>query len=573
MNCWEYLGIAETQDIKAIKRAYAKQLKALDLDQDPEKFQSLKEAFEQAKQLAMVAPDLNSGKELSDLQGDFSFVEEPVPSSVQEVVDPVFSAEQFAREFKEFIAQGTYFDDVPAWRTFLNQYVATSLADFAIIQESLTTFTMENYGVLSLDVRKYLFDLAKLDEHPEGQKVLYYPDFPFDFYEEIPLEKRELYFKKRERLYAQYYNVRTLKNGATLLVECQALYGADPMLSLFAAYELLWQDFRLENEETVIIFKQLEQQFPATLESQFLSAYVSFLMDHHMGIHEGVDFPLADYKDMTFITPLFQLFFGEIFYCQDDKEQAQLFWPPVIYEMPNRFTQQEKNFVKKQVKLSLSERITGNPWLMGFVTVLLLGFIGKSSLMFANRPFEPRQNNSQTYLKEHPPEITIDRGALDQMQSAVQKNESILRGETSETEVTFEKDLTAFTANPNDPDPIGYTSIETGGFMATVPDFTHYNEADVKTILGEPAAVLEGSDPVSLKLNKEEPDLISNEYEKGNLTKNQGNAFITQVADAAFVATKVLVYDNDKPNVYLSDKNEVVYITPRVAYINFIGEK
>src|SRR5688572_27369190 len=49
MAIWSVLGIEATQDISAIKRAYARQLKNTRPDQDPEAYQRLREAFESAR--------------------------------------------------------------------------------------------------------------------------------------------------------------------------------------------------------------------------------------------------------------------------------------------------------------------------------------------------------------------------------------------------------------------------------------------------------------------------------------------------------------------------------------------
>ncbi len=58
MNPWHILGIEPTQDLRDIKRAYAKLLKATRPDDDPQGFQRLRDAFEQAQFEAMQpAPD------------------------------------------------------------------------------------------------------------------------------------------------------------------------------------------------------------------------------------------------------------------------------------------------------------------------------------------------------------------------------------------------------------------------------------------------------------------------------------------------------------------------------------
>lgn len=49
MNAWQVLGISPTTDQRTIKRAYAKQLKLIDQEQDPDAFLQLREAFEHAQ--------------------------------------------------------------------------------------------------------------------------------------------------------------------------------------------------------------------------------------------------------------------------------------------------------------------------------------------------------------------------------------------------------------------------------------------------------------------------------------------------------------------------------------------
>lgn len=48
MSCWEFLGLSPASDIRTIKRQYASMLKQHRPDEDPEGFQRLREAFEQA---------------------------------------------------------------------------------------------------------------------------------------------------------------------------------------------------------------------------------------------------------------------------------------------------------------------------------------------------------------------------------------------------------------------------------------------------------------------------------------------------------------------------------------------
>ncbi|MEN2709485.1 hypothetical protein ACQKOH_10350 [Sphingomonas sp. NPDC092331] len=49
---WRLLGLAPTEDIREVRRAYAARLKAIDVDRDPQAFIALREAFEHAQHLA-----------------------------------------------------------------------------------------------------------------------------------------------------------------------------------------------------------------------------------------------------------------------------------------------------------------------------------------------------------------------------------------------------------------------------------------------------------------------------------------------------------------------------------------
>jgi len=51
-SCWSVLGIAPTDDVRSIKRAYLGRLKSIKPDEDIEGFQSLRAAYEQAQALA-----------------------------------------------------------------------------------------------------------------------------------------------------------------------------------------------------------------------------------------------------------------------------------------------------------------------------------------------------------------------------------------------------------------------------------------------------------------------------------------------------------------------------------------
>lgn len=74
MNHWSILGIAPTTDERAIKSAFAKKLKALDQELNPKEVQTLREAYERAKQYRLQEQHSYSDDEDDDAELDESEV-------------------------------------------------------------------------------------------------------------------------------------------------------------------------------------------------------------------------------------------------------------------------------------------------------------------------------------------------------------------------------------------------------------------------------------------------------------------------------------------------------------------
>ena len=70
MDCWQILGIEPTDDERAIKRAYAKQLKTTRPDDDAAAYQQLREAFDYALAAAPHICIDADGDEDEDADGD-----------------------------------------------------------------------------------------------------------------------------------------------------------------------------------------------------------------------------------------------------------------------------------------------------------------------------------------------------------------------------------------------------------------------------------------------------------------------------------------------------------------------
>jgi hypothetical protein len=122
--CWQVLGIDPTDDASAVKRAYAKRLKAVRPDEDPQGFQQLREAYETALAATQesVAPTTNfasttpldfSAPPSYALQQPVTFRLEPDSETVQPV--PVY---RFASQEPPIDARALA---IAAWERFLER--------------------------------------------------------------------------------------------------------------------------------------------------------------------------------------------------------------------------------------------------------------------------------------------------------------------------------------------------------------------------------------------------------------------------------------------------------------------
>lgn len=83
MSVWDILAIAPTNDLRAIKRAYAVKLKVTRPESDPQAYQELREAFDQAKRIAknMVVDDTERESPGVEIISSPELTSEPEPAS------------------------------------------------------------------------------------------------------------------------------------------------------------------------------------------------------------------------------------------------------------------------------------------------------------------------------------------------------------------------------------------------------------------------------------------------------------------------------------------------------------
>lgn len=600
MNCWEILGIEPTNDIKAIKRAYAKQLKQINMDTEIEQFQQLKEALDLAKHFAKFiteedestldgfleeADEVNSQQPepvqstfdegLKEILGDtytsiFDETIQPTDFSEKEVEETV-SVESFEEALTKFYNERRFFDDVDGWRAFLRPFMNLDIESFTQIQWTLERFLRENYYLMGNNVRNYFAELCQIDTSaPENTELFDPPALDFSFSEEIPFHQRLDYFIKRNQLYMQLLDGQSGKNLRGLLSACQQIYKEDSDLALLESFLLLLENFRLNDVNKRERLVNLQAFSTNSNQWAFLTSYIDFMSAYRKGEPDPLE-PDSFYQMEQQGIPkkIYWLLAGNYAYLTKNKRQTVMFWYGLQEESPELFTKKEIQYTQRGVwskpKKKKSSVFSWKTLVFGVIALRVLFML---------------INHKSTSVK--PPDIAIDPYVYTydsysfDFSKILQSNESSEEETTSSEEETvdFEKNMTLFAVDPNDKEPVSYESYETGGFSATVPDYSHYNEQDVQKILGKPDKVVTNAEELNDLLKEKELELISEEMNSGKLTEEQARAFYAQAIDYSIVSggdMRALLYSGEKPNVYIYN-GKVGYITPKTKYVQFYGK-
>lgn len=172
LNCWDRLDIAPTDDAKQVKKAYAVLLKQHRPDKDPQGYQTLREAYDEA--MALVA----GGYVEAELQGESSDSLEidleidsvdPEPSSAgqteeEQAADAFFNS--FLDKMELLLTQPKPFSDLDKWQALLTESELDSIDIRRWL--SLPVFSLLSYYLL--EKKQEAWDqnvsttLASLDE-------------------------------------------------------------------------------------------------------------------------------------------------------------------------------------------------------------------------------------------------------------------------------------------------------------------------------------------------------------------------------------------------------------------------
>ncbi|BDH63980.1 DUF4947 domain-containing protein [Enterococcus faecalis] len=566
MNCWEILGIEPTENLQKVKQAYAKKLKTIDIKNDIEKFQKLKEAFDLAKKITQLKQDEQENvidEEISTFQVN-STVESYAGAENQ--LSPgttTLEITNFKSSLTSFLEEEVFYDEVANWQIFLQSYLLVDIESFREIQIFLRSFLIDYYQIISREVRTYIFEISQMDDtYGEYDYILNYPDFNFSFYQEISLHERREYFQTRNQLFLLLFQPDSLDDLSELLQHCKYIYRQDSDLILLEAYWILWQDFRLENPKNISYIKELIQNHRENESSwEFVRTYSDFIFSKKKSKGDWVN-PESIFRmnDKKIPTAIYELLAGNCAYLTGQHQAMYYYWHELQEKYPEKFIEQE-TFNAKEIK----KHTFFYNWRFVIVGILIVRILFKIGQMGAiSSPLGAVSDVAPT--------------AYSALLSDLQDSRTDDSWESSEPipdetpkNTTFRKDLKMFSTNPNDDEPVSYESYAEGGFSASVPNYEHYNQSDAETILGAPSQIVEDAEVIQYLLEEHEEKIILSETNQGNLTEEQGKAFKIQAFDSKAVVNRVLVYKEGKPNIYLSG-DKVIYITPITKYINFNGK-
>ncbi|WP_265459076.1 hypothetical protein [Enterococcus sp. HY326] len=390
-DCWQILEIAATTDERAIKKAYAKKLKAINVEENPDEFQELKAAFDAAR---TYNPTEELGEEFineSDEIIGFTVENFEEPDNAANISLSEF--ENFQVAFRRFKGNENYYHEVIFWQVFIKETMPQELAAISKVLEYLRKFLASEYLVLSSPVRRFLLNLCqdvsekknKQAELQWKQAILHFPDFDFSFYAEIPKSQRYLYVKNRSQIYLLFSEENRLAEIAQLLTECREIYACDYLLEVYQCYLLLFEDHSFFKKSTFDKFYHHLKNLPDFPGRRLIVDYIRY---HHHGAAQDVSRQEREKQTRAFFQPvveelpktIYELILGSVAFESDDRQRAIAYLTPFKDYDPPVLTKYELAYLEGGKHLTgVSERILpeqfkkGHPLL--FFGVLLLLFV------------------------------------------------------------------------------------------------------------------------------------------------------------------------------------------------------
>ena len=232
MTAWQILEIEPTTDLKTIKKAYAKQLKLIDQESEPEKFITLREALQEAQ-----------------FEAENNFFEDDVEESVFLDEDGFDAQQRFSKPISPTITDVSAFEEnyqilkIQIETQYIHLNLNEALYDFKYTLEACTNIEIQN---------EYLEKYTQLLEQNHLEDFI-------DIFSNKPnaVEKSEL--TDPQDMYSNDNDLEIEENEFTQLnIVVQALYSEDISDESYTNYHsLLTQQYDLTLTEQLQLKDQL----------------------------------------------------------------------------------------------------------------------------------------------------------------------------------------------------------------------------------------------------------------------------------------------------------------------------
>ncbi|ASJ56477.1 hypothetical protein BP422_24685 [Brevibacillus formosus] len=383
MNIWRILDIDPTEDISTIKKAYAKKLKLHHPEDDPEGYQQLREAYDQAIKMAkqgqrkprmepiLVDPSTSEEEE----------VDEEVPTlTVQRVLSIDAVHEQLDRDdqvdsIDAFIEQvQALYDDFPSrinpenWTRLLHSDLVWDIQQSRLIRERLFDFLEEHHHLpksvwVKLEECFHWRELIEkpyyMDEHSEEfcayyRKQLDEPGLRFDTLLQATDIDHDLFLSYRDSAY-QALKENQLEQAGSSLNAAIALFADDPdLLRLLGEYCQRIGDM----DGAIDAFSRINSLQPDAIDNYVARAYIWYNHQHFTEARKECEYILSQVPNHAEALSLLgkcQLELGDAALAKATFQQL-LAANPHDYQALIMLTQLRADMVKQAKTLPAKER-------------------------------------------------------------------------------------------------------------------------------------------------------------------------------------------------------------------------
>lgn len=355
MNFWKELEIASTKNEKAIKHAYAVKLKKIDREKNPEEFQKLRLAYENAisysENQSIYSDEDNTG---------YSFDED---SSKEETFDYTTSIVKIIQE--SIINDSNELTNssikirahkrVEAFFSFLKEKgEQESIAEWEILKRELSEETID----FAEEINKSFID--KINELYDKFEEKNPTEFPF-----ILFEKIFSYFEWDNALFANYYSISFLQrrlNARRARIEIEN----NPILSPLLLTQINPNDKKIKSKFSIYRIQkkieELEKDCPEVFEYELDSETITYLKN--LTITNGI------WEFLSFLALLALLFFA---YQAENKIVKYILYPLSFFLIGRAIREfiDSYLFFYKKIKYTFENEFQENKW----YAVGMLGFI------------------------------------------------------------------------------------------------------------------------------------------------------------------------------------------------------